>query len=71
LYRSTHSSFKSYLLERWGLEKSHAYRLIQASAVAEEVGAGKLSPIGDGRGAGTPALSNEGQARELARAPAG
>jgi hypothetical protein len=56
LYRAAHPTFEDYCQARWGLGRSHAYRLIDAS---ETVAA--LSPIGD-----TPAPVNEAQARELA-----
>lgn len=42
LYRSTHSSFQTYVQERFGMKRAHAYRLISAAAVFEN-----LSPIGD------------------------
>ncbi len=53
LYRATHATFEGYCRQRWGMERSHAYRQIDAARVAEAV-----SPIGD-----IPA--NEAQAREL------
>lgn len=51
LYRETHSTFEAYVEERWGMKKSHAYRLIEAWPVAAAV-----SPIGE---------IPEGQIREL------
>lgn len=42
LYRSTHSTFENYVLERFGMKRAHAYRLINAATVVEN-----LSPIGD------------------------
>jgi hypothetical protein len=45
LYQLTHPNFEEYLRQRWGLGKSHGYRLIQAAKVAEEVR--ELSPNGD------------------------
>jgi hypothetical protein len=53
LYRATHKTFEDYCRERWGMERAHAYRQIEAARVADV-----LSPIGD-----IPA--NEAQAREL------
>ena len=53
LYRETHATWEAYCLDRWGIGKSQAYRLIQAAEVVED-----LSPIG-----GEP--PNERQAREL------
>ena len=55
LYRQTHATFEDYCRERWGMERAHAYRLIEASEVVS-----RLSPIGD---MAVPA--NEGQARAL------
>jgi len=52
LYRETHGSFEGYCRDRWSFERAHAYRLIDASAVAIE-----LSPIGD--------IPNESIARNL------
>jgi phage N-6-adenine-methyltransferase len=54
LYRSTHESFDSYCLERWGFRRAHAHRLVQSAKVIRA-----LSPTGD-----TPA--KERHARELA-----
>lgn len=42
LYRSTHSTFEDYCRERWGFNRAHAYRMIEAASVA-----GNLSPNGD------------------------
>jgi hypothetical protein len=53
LYRSDYTTFKEYLLDRWGYTRQHAARLIDASEVV-----GILSPIGD-------IPTNEAQAREL------
>jgi transcriptional regulator of aromatic amino acid metabolism len=42
LYRELkYKNFKTYLQERWGISRAHAYRLINAAKVAE------MSPIGD------------------------
>ncbi|MFF5783214.1 hypothetical protein ACFY7Y_40665 [Streptomyces virginiae] len=42
LYRETHGSFEAYLIDRWGMKRAHAYRLIEAWPVAAS-----LSPRGD------------------------
>lgn len=42
LYRGTHATFEDYLTERWDMQTSQAYRLIQAWPLAE-----RLSPMGD------------------------
>jgi hypothetical protein len=55
LYRAGFDTFEDYCRERWGMERAHAYRQIEAAQVAAV-----LSPNGD-----IPA--NEAQARELAR----
>lgn len=52
LYRATHGTFVTYAQDRFGIGKSHAYRMISAAKVAEAV-----SPIGD--------IATESQAREL------
>lgn len=58
LYKSTHSTWEGYCQQRWGWSRQHAYRLMLAARVAEEV-----SPVGD--------IDNERVARELAKAPEG
>jgi hypothetical protein len=55
LYRQTHGTFEDYCRERWGMQRAHAYRLIESAEVVRH-----LSPIGD-----TP--STESQARPLTR----
>jgi hypothetical protein len=55
-----HDTFEDYCRAKWGFNRAHGYRLINA---AETVAA--LSPIGD-----TPLPANEAQARALAAAPA-
>jgi hypothetical protein len=58
LYRQLlFNSFEAYVKERWDMAKSHAYRLIEASRVIDN-----LSPIGDGI-----LPQNESQARALAQ----
>lgn len=42
LYRGTHDTFEDYLTDRWDMQTSQAYRLIQAWPLAE-----RLSPMGD------------------------
>jgi len=54
LYRDQFDTFEEYCRERWGFNRAHAYRMIEASEVV-----GVLSPMGD-----TP--RNERQARALA-----
>lgn len=44
LYRATHETFEAFVLDRWGLSKSHAYRVMDAAEIAENL---KLSPMGD------------------------
>ncbi|WP_098010511.1 hypothetical protein [Streptomyces sp. sk226] len=51
LYRETHPTFDAYVSERWGMKRSHAYRMVEGWPVAAA-----LSPIGD---------TNEAQVREL------
>lgn len=42
LYSSNYSTFEDYCQERWGYQRAHAYRLINAAEIVAE-----LSPIGD------------------------
>jgi hypothetical protein len=57
LYRSAgHRTFADYVVRRWDLSSTHAYRQIEAAKVVAI-----LSPIG-----GMPLPANEAQARELA-----
>ena len=37
LYRSTHKTFDEYALERFGYNRAHAYRLISAAVVLENL----------------------------------
>lgn len=37
LYRETHATFEEYCRERWGMARSRAYQLIDASAVADRL----------------------------------
>lgn len=58
LYRDLlFDNFDAYVRQRWDMHRSHAYRLIQAATVVDN-----LSPIGDGI-----VPQNESQARVLAR----
>lgn len=58
LYRDAlFDNFDAYVRERWDMHRSHAYRLIQAATVMDN-----LSPIGDGI-----LPQNESQTRVLAR----
>lgn len=56
LHKATHSTFVEYIRDRWHMEKSHAYRLIDAASVVE------TSPMGD-------KITNERIARELKDVP--
>ena len=53
LYRTKYESFEEYLKERWTLGRSYAYKIMQGSEIAERI----------------PAITNEGQAREMAKVP--
>lgn len=55
LYRQNYNTFEDYCRSRWGMNRAHAYRLIDAANVADN-----LSPIGD-------RPINEAQARPLTR----
>lgn len=63
LYREQHKTFEKYVSERWGFEKSQAYRLIDACEVRE-----KLSPIGD-KNERVAEINKESQLRELVDVP--
>jgi len=41
LYKPQYKNFKTYLLERWGISRAHAYRLMNAAAIAN------CLPVGD------------------------
>lgn len=56
LYRETHETFNGYCNDRWGINKSYAYRLMTASGIASDV-------------VRMGTLDNPRQAYELARAP--
>lgn len=67
LYRAEHGTFEDYCRERWGMSRSRAHRLIEASEVTGMLPMGNtseasaVSPTGD-----IPAPSSERVARELA-----
>lgn len=60
-YKRSHGTFEDYCQERWGWNRAHAYRLIEAAEIVDN-----LSPIGD-----TPmvAPTTETQVRPLAKLP--
>jgi hypothetical protein len=58
LYRQTHDTFEAYCEGRWHFKRSHAYRLIDAAAVVNNLPPQEQGP------------ANELQARELERVPA-
>src|SRR5579859_5415921 len=55
LYRATHSSFRDYCRDKWGMSREHAYRFVRASEAVASLPAecGQLVTV-------------ESQARELA-----
>lgn len=53
------ATFEAYCQERWGMQRAHAYRLISAFEVLQD-----LSPVGD-----IPLPQTERQARPLAKLP--
>jgi hypothetical protein len=63
LYREDHKTFEHYLKMKWGFERAHAYRLIDASGVKAD-----LSPIGD-KNSRVSEIKTEGQLRELVSVP--
>lgn len=58
LYRESHGTFEGYCKDRWGFDRSRADQLVKAAELTTTV-----------VNAGLPAPANEGQARELAKAP--
>ncbi len=58
LYRNQFDNFDAYVQSRWGWQRAHAYRLIQAAQIV-----GRLSPIGDT----LPMPTSESQLRPLSR----
>lgn len=69
LYEDHYDSFEAYCQKKWGFNRAHAYRLIEAADVVSE-----LSPIGDTetkkpkQKTTIPTPANEAQARALATA---
>lgn len=68
LYRSTHKTFEEYALERFGYNRAHAYRLISAAVVLENL---SLTPIEDDLSPNwrQKLPISESQCRELAKLP--
>lgn len=63
LYRDQHGTFEDYCVERWGMKRAHAYRLISHGKVLEVLSDDPdLSPIGD--------KITESATREIANLPA-
>ena len=60
LYRASHGTFEEYCRERWGMARSTAYQLVDASKVVENVR----------HGGQIPPPESERQARPLAKLPA-
>ena len=60
LYRETHETFESFVSERWGIQKSRAYQLMEAAEIKTE-----LSTIGGD--SITDEITNERQLRELSK----
>jgi hypothetical protein len=60
LYRETHDTFESFVSERWGIQKSRAYQLMEAAEIKTE-----LSTIGGD--SITDEITNERQLRELSK----
>jgi hypothetical protein len=61
VYKETHKTFESFVLDEFGLSKARAYQLIDAAKVTDN-----LSTIVDK----SSIPQNEGQIREVAKAPA-
>lgn len=57
-----YSNFRTYCEQRWGIKKSHAYRIIQATEAFDNI----VSPIGD-TFTGKQLPTNEAQLRPLTR----
>ena len=68
LYRSTHKTFEEYALERFGYNRAHAYRLISAAVVLENL---SLTQIEDDLSPNwrQKLPISESQCRELAKLP--
>jgi hypothetical protein len=63
LYRESHKTFEKYVDQKWGMQKSQAYRLIDASVVSQN-----LSPMGD-KNERVAEITTERQLRELKDVP--
>lgn len=63
LFRGTHKTFVAYAKERWGFEKSHTYRMMDAAATQQ-----RLSPIGE-KVPEAMSLNCESHMRELKDVP--
>jgi hypothetical protein len=59
LYRETHDTFEGYCSEKWSISRAHAYRLCEAATVVLNLPRDVSNLV-----------TNEGQARELAKIPA-
>lgn len=57
LYKKEYATFEEFCMDEYGIQRAHAYRLIEAADVKASV-----SPIGD-------KITTESQARELAKLP--
>ncbi len=68
LYRSTHKTFEEYALERFGYNRAHAYRLINAAVVLENLSLTQIeSDLSPNWRQKLPI--SESQCRELAKLP--
>lgn len=66
LYRATHPTFEEYCKDRWGMGRSRAYQLINASEVVRVLEASVSTNVDKGQ---LPLPQNEAQARALQAAP--
>lgn len=70
LYRESYKTFDDYCKDRWGLERTHAHRLIESAEVVNRIVDNLLSI--DNKFESTAPVqvpANVGQTRELAKAP--
>ena len=58
LYRATHATFEEYCRERWQMDRTYAYRIIEGAKIADE-----MLPIGN--------IPTEAAAREIAKVEPG
>jgi len=63
LYRERCETFADYCTQTWGFSRQHAYRLIDAAHIEDQLQS--VSPTGDN----SPVLASERHARELRRLP--